>query len=139
MDPSHGGGSRPDPATPRGPAEGEAAADLRAGAGRHRVQVEGRPEVDHPTLTVAFEGEFVLETATRAEEALRGAVEGARVSLDFARCSRVDPAGLARLAMAVKRGGGEARLVGLSRRDRRILQYLLGFPADLQASDVDVG
>jgi ABC-type transporter Mla MlaB component len=94
---------------------------------------------DHPKLKVTFEGEFLLETATRAEDALRGAVEGAVVSLDFARCSKVDPAGLARLAMAVKSGGGEARLVGLNRCDRRILQYLLGFPSDPQETDVEAG
>jgi ABC-type transporter Mla MlaB component len=92
---------------------------------------------DHPKLTVAFEGEFLLETAARAEDALRGAVEGAVVSLDFARCSKVDPAGLARLATAVKSAGGEVRLVGLNRRDRRILQYLQGVPSDPQASDDD--
>lgn len=83
-----------------------------------------------PRLQLSFEGSFELDDALRTASQLAGAVSGAHVSLDFARCARVDPAGLARLTGAITGQGGKVTLAGLSRHDLRILHYVLG-PLDV--------
>lgn len=77
-------------------------------------------------LRLSFDGSFDHEDALRAAGQLEGSVRGALVSLDFAHCAKVDPASLAHLTGAITGQGASVELLGLSRHDRRILNYLVG-------------
>ena len=79
-------------------------------------------------LRLSFDGSFDREDALRAAGQLEGSIHGALVSLDFAHCAKVDPAGLAHLTGAITGQGASVELLGLSRQDRRILHYLVGPP-----------